>query len=179
MTPTELARRYYTATVLPFDERGNVDEGAYRELIRYFVQDRFRERGGIIANPEAGEIYYLTREEKGRVGEIAVDEAGGKLPVFGGVFDLTTAGCVECAKDAKAAGVDGLFLLPPAGSIDLVTMWNAERYPEYWLDQIRAIDAAVNLPIITHPAAAPTVQWGIGVPGEAARQICRAVPNII
>jgi len=180
MSTPNLARRYYTATVLPFDESGKIDEAAYRELIRYFLQERFREVGGIIANPEAGEIYYLTREEKRMVAEIAVEEAGGKMPVFGGVFDLTTAGCVECARDAKAAGVDGLFLLPPAGCIDLVTMWNAERYPEYWLDQIRAIDAAVNLPIITHPVGgSPTAQWGLGVPGETARLICREVPNVI
>ena len=175
----DLAHRYYAALVLPFDENGKVDETAYRELIRYFLQDRFRGVGGIVANPEAGEVYYLTREEKRRVAEIAVDEAGGKMSVFGGVFDLTTEGCVACALDAKQAGVDGLFLLPPAGCIDLVTMWNAEKYPEYWLDQILAIDGAAGLPIITHPVAAPTPQWGLGVPGEAARVICQAVPNII
>jgi len=175
----DLAHRYYTALVLPFDSNGRVDEGAYRELVQYFLQERFRSVGGLIANPEAGEIYYLTREEKRRIAEITVREAGGRMPVFGGVFDLTTEGCVACAKDAKEAGVDGLFLLPPAGSVDLVAMWNAERYPEYWLDQVRAIDAAANLPIITHPAAAPTPQWGLGVPGESARLICRQIPNII
>jgi dihydrodipicolinate synthase/N-acetylneuraminate lyase len=175
----DLAHRYYVALVVPFDEKGRVDEPAYRDLIRYFLQERFRAVGGIVANPEAGEIYYLTREEKRRIAEIAVDEVGGKMPVFGGVFDLTTEGCVACALDAKQAGVDGLFLLPPAGSIDLVTMWNAEKYPEYWLDQILAIDAAAGLPILTHPVASPTPQWGLGVPGEAARVICQAVPNII
>jgi len=175
----DLAHRYYAALVLPFDRDGKVDEAAYRDMIRYFLQDRFRAVGGIVANPEAGEVYYLTREEKRHVAQIAVDEAGGKMPVFGGVFDLTTEGCVACALDAKHAGVDGLFLLPPAGCIDLVSMWNAEKYPEYWLDQILAIDAAAGLPIITHPVAAPTPQWGLGVPGEAARVICQAVPNII
>ena len=63
--------------------------------------------------------------------------------------------------------------------MDLVSMWNAEKYPEYWLDQIRAIDSAANLPIITHPVASPTPQWGLGVPGESARLICRSVPNIV
>ena len=155
----DLGRRYYAAMVLPFDQNGKVDEAAYRDMIRYFLQEPFRSVGGLIANPEAGEVYYLTREERRRVAEIAVREAGSKMPVFGGVFDLTTQGSVECALDAKRAGVDGLFLLPPAGCIDLVTMWNAERYPEYWLDQILAIDAAANLPIITHPVAAPTPQW--------------------
>ena len=174
------AHRYYTAAVLPFDDSGKIDEPAYRRLMRYFLQDGFREVGGIIANPEAGEIYYLSREEKRRVVEIAVEEAGGRMPVFAGVFDLTTEGCIECARDAKDAGVNGLFLLPPAGCIDLVTMWNAEKYPEYWLDQIQAIDREVNLPIITHPVGgSASLQWGLGVPGEAARVICNAVPNII
>ena len=164
----DLAHRYYAALVLPFDTNGKVDEAAYREMIQYFLQERFRRVGGIIANPEAGEVYYLTAEEKRRVVEIAEREAGGKMPVFAGVFDLTTDGSVGSALDAKRAGADGLFLLPPAGSIDLVTMWNAEKYPEYWLDQILAIDRAADLPIITHPVASPTPQWGLGVPGEAA-----------
>lgn len=175
----DLARRFYVAMVVPFGADGAVDESAYRDLVGYFLQDRFRPVGGLIANPEAGEVYYLTREEKRRNVEIAVEEAGGRLPVFAGVFDLTTEGCVRAALDAKAAGADGLFLLPPAGCMDLVTMWNAERYPEYWLDQIRVIDAAAKLPIITHPIAAPSPQWGIGLPGEAARLICQQVPNVI
>jgi len=176
----DLTRRYYSAMVLPFDAKGKPDEGAYRELIRYFLQDRFRRVGGIIANPEAGEIYTLTRAEKLRAVEIAVKEAGGKMPVFAGVFDLTTDGCVECALDAKRAGADGLFLMPPAGGVDLVAAWNADKYPEYWLDQIRAIDAAADLPIITHPVGgASTPQWGLGIPGDAARLICQEIPNII
>src|SRR5947207_9784772 len=82
----DLSRRYYSAMVLPFDTKGKPDEGAYRELIRYFLQDRFRQVGGIIANPEAGEIYTLNRQEKLRAVKIAVEEAGGKMPVFAGVF---------------------------------------------------------------------------------------------
>jgi len=176
---TDLSRRFYAALVLPFDRNGKVDEAAYRDLIQYFLEDRFRPVGGLIANPEAGEIYYLTREEKRRVAQIAVREARGKMPVFGGVFDLTTEGCVTCALDMKEIGVDGLFVLPPAGCMDLVTMWNSEKYPEYWLDQIRAIDTACNLPIITHPVGASTPQWGLGVSGETARLICQQIPNVI
>jgi 4-hydroxy-tetrahydrodipicolinate synthase len=179
MPKTDLGRRFYAATVVPFDRTGKFDEAAYREEIRYFLQDRFRNVGGIIANPEAGEIYYLTREEKRRVVEIALEEAGGKMPVFTGIFELTTSGCVDTAREAKSLGVDGLFLMPPAGCIDLVVMWNTEKYPEYWLDQIKAIAAAADLPIIAHPVASPNPQWGIGVSGPAARLICEQVPNVI
>jgi dihydrodipicolinate synthase/N-acetylneuraminate lyase len=174
-----LARRCYTALVLPLAADGSIDEPAYRALIRYFMQDRFRPIGGLIANAEAGEIYYLSRAEKRRATEIALEEANGRMPVFSGVFELATADCVAAAREAKALGVAGLFLMPPGGSLDLVTMWNAERYPEYWLDQIQAIDRAANLPLIMHPVAAPSPVWGIGLPGEATRAICQAVPNVI
>jgi 4-hydroxy-tetrahydrodipicolinate synthase len=175
-----LRNRYYTAMVLPFAKDGSIDEPALRALIRYYLADtRYAKVGGIIANPEAGEIYYLTPEEKRRVVEITMEEAGGKMPVFAGVFEMTTAGCVTSAREMKSLGVDGLFLMPPAGCLDLVTMWNAERYPEYWLDQIKAIDAAADLPIIAHPVGPSTPQWGIGIPGETARLICREVANII
>jgi len=50
----DLAHRYYAALVLPFDTNGKVDEAAYREMIQYFLQERFRRVGGIITNPEAG-----------------------------------------------------------------------------------------------------------------------------
>jgi 4-hydroxy-tetrahydrodipicolinate synthase len=175
-----LRNRYYTAMILPFAADGSVDEKALRDLIRYYLADRrYAKVGGLIANPEAGEVYYLTRAEKRRVVEITMEEAGGKMPVFTGIFEMTTAGCVESAREMKALGVDGLFLMPPAGCLDLVTMWNAERYPEYWLDQIKAIDAAADLPIIAHPVGPVTPQWGIGIPGETARLICREVENVI
>ena len=175
-----LRNRYYTAMVLPFAADGSIDEPALRDLIRYYLADkRYAKVGGLIANPEAGEVYYLTPAEKRRVVEITMEEAGGKMPVFAGIFEMTTAGCVESAREMKVLGVDGLFLMPPAGCLDLVTMWNAERYPEYWLDQIKAIDAAADLPIIAHPVGPVTPQWGIGIPGETARLICREVENVI
>jgi 4-hydroxy-tetrahydrodipicolinate synthase len=174
-----LKSRYYTASVVPFDKSGKLDEGALRDEIRYFCEERFLGVGGYIVNAEAGEIYYLSREEKRRAIEITLEEVNGRMPVVTGVFELTTAGCVESAREAKSLGVDGLFLMPPAGCIDLVTAWKSDQYPEYWLDQIKAIDEVANLPIIAHPVGAPTPQWGIGVAGETAKLICEQVPNVI
>lgn len=174
-----LGSRYYTAAVVPYNKDGSIDETALREEFRYFAQDRFVPVGGVIANPEAGEIYYLSSAEKRRVIEIATEEINGKLPLFAGVFDMTTKGLVEEAKIAKSLGVDGLFLMPPVGSIDLVTKWDSERYPEYWLDQLKAVDQAVDLPIIAHPVAGVSAQWGIGVAGPSAKLICEQIANIV
>ena len=65
--------RIYTAVVVPY-KRGtfDIDYEAYRKLLRYFLQPKFVDAGGgIIVNPEAGEIFYMTYEEKKKIVEIA------------------------------------------------------------------------------------------------------------
>jgi 4-hydroxy-tetrahydrodipicolinate synthase len=120
----------------------------------------------------------LSQDEKRRALDIVMEEAAGKMPILAGTFGWTTKDVVETAKDAKAAGVNGIFCIPPAGAMDITTSWDAENYPEVWLDQIKEQDRAVDLPIFTHPVSASTVAYGIGLPKEATLKICREVPNI-
>lgn len=68
--------------------------------------------------------------------------------------------------------------MPPIGAIDITTSWNAQKYPEVWIDQVKEIDKAVNLPLIAHPVASPNIAYGIGFPMEATIQMCREVPNM-
>ena len=58
--------RIYTAVVVPYKSGTfEVDYDAYRKLIRYFLQPKFVDAGGgIIVNPEAGEIFYLSLRGK-------------------------------------------------------------------------------------------------------------------
>ena len=81
-----IARKYYVTLVCPYDAEGNIDEQGYRRLLRYFLQPRFRDVGGICVNPEAGEVFYLSRAEKRRLVEMAVEEVNGAMPVFAGNF---------------------------------------------------------------------------------------------
>ncbi|MBC7341589.1 MAG: dihydrodipicolinate synthase family protein [Clostridia bacterium] len=173
--------RLYVAVVTPYKKDSfEVDESALRKLLRYFMQPKFRDAGGgIIINPEAGEVFYLTREEKRRNVEIAVEECGGKVPVFAGVIALTTDEAVQVAVDAKKVGADGLFLCPPIGAMDVTTSWNAERYPEVWVDMAKAIVDAADLPAIAHPVASPTPTFGIGLPLSATLKMVNEVPNFV
>ena len=112
---------------------------------------------GIIINPEAGEIFYLTREEKRRNVEIALEEVNGKVPIFAGAIDLTTAGTVQVALDgATKAGVDGIFLIPPIGAGDVTTTWDPAKYPEVMVDLAKEIVKAVgDMPMIVHHLRGP------------------------
>src|SRR5215472_5173726 len=91
-----VADRRYVAILLPLTDSLQIDETAYRRFIQYFLRDsRFLKTGGLCVNPEAGQIFYLTREEKRRVLEIAMEEAHGKLPIIAGTWALTTRETVE------------------------------------------------------------------------------------
>ena len=173
--------RIFTAVVVPY-KRGTfeIDYGAYRKLLRYFLQPKFVDAGGaIIVNPEAGEIFYLSYEEKKKIVEIAVEEVAGKVPLFAGAIDATTEGIVRDAVTAKKAGVDGIFFIPPMGSGDITYAWNPEKYPEVWIDIARAIDKAVNLPIIVHPTSGVNPMYGVGLPVGPTLKMCNAVRNIV
>ncbi|MCJ0764033.1 dihydrodipicolinate synthase family protein [Variovorax terrae] len=177
---TSLSRRLYSALLLPLRPDLKIDESGLRNLIRQHLKNPiFKERGGLVANPEAGEIYYLTRAEKQRVLEIVLEETNGLVPVIAGTFGWTTSDTVDGAKDAKQMGAQGLFVSPPAGSMDVSSAWDPLKYPEVWLDQILEQDRATDLPIFVHPVVTPSQPWGIGLPLQAALRYCREVPNIV
>src|SRR4030042_796680 len=136
--------RLFVAIVTPYkDNTHEPDEKQLRALLKVFLQPKYVEAGiGIIINPEAGEIFYLNREEKRRNVEIAMEEVKGKVPLFAGVIDTTTAGTVDVAKDAKKAGVDGIFIIPPMGAGDVTVAWNAVKYPEVMVDMMKEVAKA-------------------------------------
>lgn len=176
-----IADHLYVAALLPFDDQMKVDERAYRQFLQHFLKNEkfVRMGGGLCINPEAGEIFYMTREEKRRVLEIAMEEINGKVPVLAGTWAMTTAETVETAKDCKALGVDGIFVTPPGGAQDITSCWDADNYPEIWLDQIIAQDRAVDLPIITHPVGGAKPPFYPGLPLNATLRICNEVKNIV
>jgi 4-hydroxy-tetrahydrodipicolinate synthase len=176
----QLSHRTYVATLLPTNSRFEINEQAYRRHLRYFLDnERFARNGGLVVNPEAGEVFYMTREEKRRTLEIALEESNGKLPIFAGIYGPTTKDVIDLTRDAKAIGVQGIFVIPPGGAIDITLCWDPVRYPEVWLDQIKEQDRVADLPIITHPVATPSAAYGGGLPLEPTLKIVREVPNIV
>lgn len=171
----------YAAVLLPYDSQLKVDERAFRKFLRVFLSNEkfVAMGGGLCINPEAGEIFYLTREEKRRVLEVAMEEINGRVPVLAGTWAMTTAEMVETAKDCKALGVDGIFVTPPGGAQDVTSCWDADGYPEIWLDTIIAQDRAVDLPIVTHPVGGAKPPFYPGLPINATLRICKEVPNVV
>jgi 4-hydroxy-tetrahydrodipicolinate synthase len=169
--------KMFVASVTPYRPgTEEVDETAFRSYMRYWAQPKFIDAGGaVLVSPEAGEAFYLTEREKLRLAEIALAELGDKTIVFSGVMQTTTRACIEEAKALKQLGVHGLFLMPPIGTIDVVAAWDPNKNPEVWIDQLRAIADAVDLPVIIHPTGGKF----FALPLEAGMKTVDAVPQIV
>jgi len=86
---------------------------------------------------------------------------------------------IDCALEAKHLGCDGLFIFPPAGTVEVTSGIDNVHYPEIWRDWVKAIDDRMGMPIILHPAAPPTMQWGASLPIETVRLLVEDIPNIV
>ena len=176
-TSTTEYDRMYVAAVTPYKPgTEDIDYAAFRSFMRYWAQPKFIGAGGaMLATPEAGEAFYLTQQEKLELADIALQELGDKTVVFSGVMQTTTRGCIEEARALKRAGVHGLFLMPPIGTIDVVAAWDPNKNPEVWIDMLKAIADAVDLPVIIHPTGGKF----FAMPREAGMKIVDAVPQIV
>ncbi len=97
------------ALVTPFKKDGSLDEEAYRELIRFLLPHV----DGLVAAGTTGEFVYLSPEERKRVIEIAVEEAGGKVPVIAGTGAASTRETLELTRFAKEVGADAALVVTP------------------------------------------------------------------
>ncbi len=172
--------RLFITPVLPFSDDGSIDEEGYRRLLRAFLTDENIAAGvAIIANPEAGELFTLERDERTRVIEIVKEEVAGRTPILAGVVHVTTAGAVECAQDAAALGVDGLFVFPPIGAGDITLSWDPDAYPEVFIDFLHAIADKVNLPMVIHPVGRFSAAYGPGLSSRMTEAVIREVPQVV
>jgi dihydrodipicolinate synthase/N-acetylneuraminate lyase len=174
--------RYYTALVLPFKADSlEPDWDEFRSLVRYFTEDpEFRElRGGLIVNPEAGEIFYLTPEERAQAIRIVIEERPKDMPVFAGAYGVSRPEVIGSAMQAKELGADGIFVMPPTGTMEVTSTMDGAKNPEIWQDHVAAIADATELPLIIHPSHPTTAQWGRALPIESVKAVVENVPSVV
>jgi len=155
------------ANLLPFTADLAIDEPAYRKHLRWLVDAPGVT--GLVANGHAAEVASLTREERRRTLDVALDEVAGKVPVVTGIYSDGTLEAVELARDARAAGAAGLLVFPPT-----LFMWGAQLKPDMVLRHFHPIPHAVDLPLVIfeYPVAS-----GIGYSPETLAELCK-IPTV-
>jgi len=95
--------------ITPMDPTGRVGTDALGRLL-----DRIADAGadsiGLLGS--TGSYAYLSLEERERAVDAALNRVGGRIPVIVGVGALRTDHAQRLARQAKAAGADGLILAP-------------------------------------------------------------------
>lgn len=113
MDPVSMARQIgqglLSFPVTHFDGDGQFSEAPYREHCAWMLD---HELAGLFAAGGTGEFFSLAPGEVASVVRAAVAETAGRIPVVSGC-GYGTAIATEIARDAEAAGADGVLLLPP------------------------------------------------------------------
>jgi 4-hydroxy-tetrahydrodipicolinate synthase len=97
------------ALVTPFTAEEDVDEEAFRSLIRHVLPHV----NALVPVGTTGEFVYLSPEEKRRLFDITIEEAGGRVPVIAGTGCTSTRDTVALTEYARDAGADAALVVAP------------------------------------------------------------------
>jgi 4-hydroxy-tetrahydrodipicolinate synthase len=99
----------FPAATTQFSAELAVDIDASQRTLDALIRDGVN---GLILLGTCGENNSLEADEKRSLLAAGVEVAAGRVPTVVGVSELTTARAVRFARDAEAAGVEGLMVLP-------------------------------------------------------------------
>ena len=96
--------------VTPFDERGDIDYPATKNLINHLLNNG---TDALVVAGTTGESPTLTRDEKIELFKFVVDNVAGRAPVIAGTGTNSTRESIDLTIQATEAGVDGIMLVVP------------------------------------------------------------------
>ena len=147
----------------PFDESGNLDEGALARQCRWLL-----DRGvhGVTVAGSTGEGHTLSGEEVRRAAAAAIAVAGGRVPVIAGVIANSTREAVHRGAALSDTGVAALQVTP--------VHYLFRPGDDAMLAFFRAVAEQSGLPVIIYNV----VPWCYLAPDLLCR-ILREVPGVI
>ncbi|HEY3305853.1 MAG TPA: dihydrodipicolinate synthase family protein [Candidatus Binatia bacterium] len=148
----------------PFDERGEVDEKVFRQVIDFEIDAG---ADGVMACGSYGQGPVMRADQRRRVAEIARDQVKGRVPVVVhvGAPDIQTV--LELAEHSGGIGVDALLIVPPYYYTDHNEYEITEHY--------KAVAKKVSLPVYIYNNKRYA---GIDITPDYARRLVEAVPTI-
>lgn len=137
--PTRPFGRLLTAMVTPFDRDLAVDLAAAADLATYLVDEMGND--GLVVSGTTGEAPTTSDAEKAALVATVCEAVGDRAHVVAGVGTFDTAHTVELARQAEAAGADGLLVVTPYYS----------RPPQTGLlHHFRTVADATDLPVLLY-----------------------------
>ncbi len=151
-----------TALVTPFKE-GRVDEDAFGRLVDWQIESGTH---GLVPVGTTGESPTLSHAEHGRVVELCVEAARGRVPVIAGAGSNSTMEAVSFARHAEGAGASGVLVVVP--------YYNRPNQ-EGLFQHFKAVNDAIGIPIVIYNIPARSV---VDMTTETMKRLY-ALPNIV
>ncbi len=125
--------------VTPLTSDGKFDEKAYRGLIDYLADNGIH---GVFPFGTTGEFYAFDLGFYKNVLEVTKDAVKGRMDIYAGANDITTAGAAKIAKAVESVGgIDALSVLTP-----MFVSQTQYEVAEYY----RGVASETSLPIIIY-----------------------------
>ncbi|MDR2923705.1 MAG: 4-hydroxy-tetrahydrodipicolinate synthase [Treponema sp.] len=151
----------FTALITPMKDSGEVDYDGFRRLIKFQIDEGI---DGIVPLGTTGETPTLDETEEEPLIKLAVETAGGKIPVVVGTGSNDTKHMVLYTERAKRLGADAALVVTP---------YYNKPNDEGLIRHFEAA-ASVGIPIIVYNIASRT---GRNIPTPLMEKIAR-IPGI-
>lgn len=100
----------FAPTVTAFRSDESLDTQGTRAFVRFLLEQGVH---GLTPLGSAGEPVAMSVPERMRALDAIVEEVGGRVPIYAGTGDYSTATTIELSLHARAAGCEGLMLMAP------------------------------------------------------------------
>ncbi|TWI58949.1 4-hydroxy-tetrahydrodipicolinate synthase [Halalkalibacter nanhaiisediminis] len=155
--------RIVTAMVTPFNQHGQVDVEATKELVKYLISNG---SDALVVAGTTGESPTLSTDEKLLLFQTVVEAAAGQVPVIAGTGSNNTYASVELTKQAEQLGVDAIMLVTP---------YYNKPSQEGLYAHFSTIAEATSLPVMLYNIPGRT---GVNMTVETTLRLAQ-IPNIV
>jgi 4-hydroxy-tetrahydrodipicolinate synthase len=100
----------FAPTVTAFNSDESLSTHGTRAFVRFLLDQGV---DGLTPLGSAGEPVALNTAERMKALEAIVEEVGGRIPIYAGTSEYSTATTIELSLHAKSVGCDGLMLMAP------------------------------------------------------------------
>lgn len=153
----------FPVLITPMTEDEKVDFEGLKSNIEHFISQG---AAGIAVTGSTGEFVSLTKEERYKIVEVAVEQVNGRIPVIAGTAAETTADAIEYTQHAEKAGADASLL---------INSYYAHPKENEIYAHFKAVAESVEFPIMIYNN--PFVS-GVDISAETLLAVGRDVDNI-
>lgn len=153
----------FPVLITPMKENEEVDYEGFRKNIDHFIDQGV---AGLCVNGSTGEFVSLTKEEKFKLMEVAVEQVNGRMPLLVGTAAETTKDAIMYTEHAEKVGADGSLL---------INSYYAHPTDEEIYEHFKAVAKSVSFPVMIYNNPFTS---GINIGTETILQVARDVENI-